>query len=349
MPRVRMVTAILVALLVAATVLVAGCQRESVELTSAWPIAVAERVVPEPPVPPRWPYTGKDASSEKATKRRPLSVKIENSPAARPQLGLNSADLVYETITEGGITRFNSIFHSKVPKTLGPVRSARLSDMWIVPQYDGLFFFSGTSSSVQRAVNRNKLPDLSQDAGVSYPYWRATDRYAPHNLMLDTAKAYEEAKRRKFRVTADTTPLQFDRRSTEATPTITKIVVPFSQANTVRWKYDPKKRVYRRWNNGAIHRDRATGNQITANNVVVMWVKYKQASRDMVGSVTYDVTLGGKGRVTVFRNGQRYDGTWQADRDSPPRFTDKSGKPIKLSTGRTWFQVIPLDGKITME
>ncbi len=80
-----------------------------------------------------------------------------------------------------------------------------------------------------------------------------------------------------------------------------------------------------------------------------MWVKYKVAARDMVGSVTYDVTLGGKGRATVFRNGQRYDGTWQANRDAPPRFVDKEGKPIKLSTGRTWFQVIPLDGKITMK
>ena len=349
MPRVRLATSVLVVLLIGATMLVAGCQEESVELTSAWPIAVAERVVAEPPVPPRWPYTGKDAPSEKAPKRRPLSIKIENSPAARPQLGLNSADLVYETITEGGITRFNTIFHSKLPKTVGPVRSARLSDMWVVPQYDGLFFFSGASSSVTRAVRQYKLPDLSQDVGVSYPYWRATDRYAPHNLMLDTGKAYEEAKKRKFRLTADVTPFQFDRRSSAATPTITKIVVPFSQANTVRWRYDPKKQVYRRWNNGAIHRDRATGNQVTADNVVVMWVKYKQANRDMVGSVTYDVTLGGKGRATVFRNGQRYDGTWKADRDSPPRFTDKNGKPIRLSEGRTWFQVIPLDGKITME
>jgi len=349
MARARIATLTVVALVFGALVLVSGCRQQSVEISSPWPVATVERVIAEPPVPPRWPYTGKDAPSEKDVERRPLSIKIENSPSARPQLGLNSADVVYETITEGGITRFNCIFHSKVPKTVGPVRSARLSDMWIVPQYDGLFFFSGTSNSVQRAVNKYNLPDLSQDAGVSYPYWRARDRYAPHNLMLDTKKAYVEAKRRDLRVKADVTPLQFDRRATEATPTITKIAIPFSQANKVRWKYDPEKQVYRRWNNGAVHRDKATGNQVTADNVVVMWVKYKVAARDMVGSVTYDVTLGGDGRATVFRNGQRYDGTWEADRDAPPRFKDKEGKPIKLSTGRTWFQVIPLDGKITME
>jgi len=336
-------------LAVGAIVLSAGCQQKVVEISSPWPVATVERVVAEPPVPPRWPYTGRDAPSQAAIDRRPLSIKIENSPSARPQLGLNSADVVYETITEGGITRFNCIFHSKLPQTVGPVRSARLSDMWVVPQYDGLFFFSGTSSSVERAVRAHNLPDLSQDAGVSYPYWRSTQRYAPHNLMLDTKKAYAEAKRRDFRTKADVTPFRFDRRSTDATPTLTKIAIPFSQANKVRWKYDADKNVYRRWNNGAIHRDAATGNQVTADNVVVMWVKYKAATHDMVGSLTYDVTLGGKGRVTVFRNGQRYDGRWEADRDTPPRFFDKQGRPIKLSTGRTWFQVIPLDGKITME
>jgi len=349
MPRVRAARAAIAVVLLGIAVMTGGCEQRVVEVTSPWPVADAERVVAEPPVPPRWPYTGKDAPSDKAVERRPLSIKIENSSSARPQLGLNSADLVYETITEGGITRFNCIFHSKLPKTVGPVRSARLSDMWVVPQYDGLFFFSGTSSSVERAVARHDLPDLSQDAGVSFPYWRSHDRAAPHNLMLDTKKAYEEAKKRKFRLKSEAKPLQFDRRSTDATPTITRIVIPFSQANTVRWSYDEDRKLYKRWNNGSIHRDRASGKQVTADNVVVMWVKYKEATHDMVGSLTYDVTLGGKGRVTVFKNGQRYDGTWEANRDTPPKFKDKKGKPIKLSVGRTWFQVIPLDGKVTME
>jgi hypothetical protein len=300
-------------------------------------------------VPPRWPYTGKTASADAKTDRRPLSVKIENSPAARPQIGLNSADVVYETISEGGITRFNAIFHSKLPETLGPVRSARLSDLWVVPQYGGLFFYSGASASVNRAVNNAGLPNLSQDRGVAYPYWRSTQRYAPHNLMLDTKKAYAEAKKRDFSVKADLTGLQFARRSVAATPTITSIDIPFSQANRVRWVYDPDSNSYLRWNNGAVHRDAASGKQINPRNVVVIWAKYRPASRDKVGSTTFDITLGGEGRVSVFRGGQRFDGTWTADRDAPPRFADSDGKPIKLAAGRTWFQVIPQDGRITME
>lgn len=338
------------AIALAATALAAvGCKEKIAEVTSAWPTAESERTVPQPPVPARWPYTGKDAISATDVARRPLSVKIENSSASRPQIGISSADVVYETITEGGITRFNCIFHSKLPKKIGPVRSARLSDAWIVPQYDGLFFFSGTSSSVSRRVRKYKLPDMSEDAGVSFPYSRSQARSAPHNLILDSERAYQEAKKRKKRTTARLRSLQFDRSASEATPTITSISIPFSQANSVRWKYDAADDNYKRWNNDAVHRDQSSGKQITADNVVVMWVKYTPASRDKVGSTTYDVKLGGDGRVSVFRNGQRYDGTWTAKRESPPRFVDAKGQPIKLTMGRTWFQVIPLNGKISMK
>lgn len=330
-------------------VLLTGCQEKVTVVTSAWPVARVERIAPKPPVAPRWPYTGLPANSANAVKRRPLSVKIENSSAARPQIGINSADIVYETITEGGITRFNCLFHSKVPKTLGPVRSARLSDLWIVPQLKGLFFYSGASATVNRAVNNAGLPNLSQDRGVSYPYWRSSERSAPHNLMLDTKKAYEEAKKRGHKTTASIASLDFLRRSAPSTVTISEIAIPFSQANRVEWRYDAKTDVYRRWNNGAIHKDQVTGKQIVSENVVVLWAKYTEASQDMVGSVTYDVKLGGTGRASVFRNGQRFDGSWKADRTTPPHFEASDGTVIKLAPGRTWFQVIPLDGRITMK
>lgn len=346
MTRIKTMTSIVACALVALAL--TACEKPPAVVKSAWPVATAERIVPQPPAIPRWPYTGAKAKSAAAIRKRPLSVKIENSSSARPQIGLNSADIVYETITEGGITRFNCIFQSKVPGTVGPVRSARLSDLWVVPQYDGLFFFSGASASVHGRVRSAGLPDLSQDAGISRPYWRATNRSAPHNLMLDTDKAYAEAKRRGMKTTAKLESLRFDRRALEASPSVESIEIPFSQANRVRWEFDPDSGRYLRWNNGSVHRDAASGKQVSADNVVVMWVKYSAANRDMVGSTTYDVDLGGKGRVTVFRDGTRLDGTWSAKRSAPPKFKDADGKPIRLSIGRTWFQVIPLDGRISM-
>lgn len=350
MTRSRTSVALATSALLVAALLGAGCAAQKpVEVISVWPQADAERVVPAPPVPPTWPLTGLDAPSKSSMRKRPLSVKIENSPAARPQTGLNSADVAYETVTEGGITRFHLIFQSKAPKVVGPVRSARLSDMWIVPQYHGIFFYSGASSSVTARVRRGRLPDMSEDVGVAYPYFRSTARPAPHNLYLDTVKAYVEAKRRGKKITAEVPKLKFGPASivTSATP-IKSVFVPFSGFNNVTWTYDKKGRVFLRENNGRIHRDAETGKQVAATNVVVMWAKHTGASRDKVGSTTYDIKLGGTGRATIFRDGKRYDGKWIATRTQPPHFVDKKGRPINLAPGNTWMQVVALDVNISM-
>lgn len=341
------VAPVILSVLAVALVALSGC-REVKRVTAVWPEAESERTVAEPPASPRWPLTGLEAPSSAAISARPLSVKIENSKDARPQTGLNSADVVYESIAEGGITRFNCIFHSVMPADVGPVRSARLSDIWIVPQYDALFVFSGASHRVNRAVNSAGLPNLSQDVGVSKPYRRSRERKSPHNLYLSPSGAVEEAKRRGMRVTSAIRGLQFDKRSTGSTSTISTIEVPFSQANTSKWTWDAAGSRYLRFNNGVVHKDAETGAQVSADNIVVIWAKYDAAARDAVGSTTYDVTLGGKGRATVFRDGVRIECTWEASRDVPPTFRDQDGKAVKLKPGRTWFEVIPLDGTITI-
>lgn len=350
MARSRLIPLVLVVSLASLLFAGVGCSKQRAKVTSAWPEATTERSIAKPPVPPKWPYRGTEAPSATAIMKRPLSVKIENSPQARPQTGLNHADVVYESIAEGGITRFNCIFMSDQPDVVGPVRSARLSDMWIVPQYNGIFVFSGSSYQVRRAVRANNLPNMSQDAGVSRPYRRAADRSAPHNLYMHPDEMYVAAKAKGYKITGTMVPLQYGAASTVATPSpISEIVIPFSPANTSQWKYDAGKGKYLRWNNGSAHIERIDGSQLSADNVVVMWTKYAAASRDKKGSQTFDVTLGGKGRASVFRGGQRYDGTWEATRKSPPRFKDASGRPIKLAKGRTWFEVVPLDVTVTMK
>jgi len=338
------------ALLVLAALVTTGCgPKPPAEVTSAWPVAKSERVVPKPPDPPRWPLTGLVAPDSTAVGRRALSVKIENSAPSRPQTGLNSADVVYESVAEGGITRFNAIYHSQMPKTLGPVRSARLSDTWIVPQYHALFVFSGASYQVNKAVRRAKLPDLSQDAGVSAPYSRSSSRPAPHNLYLDTRKTYAEAAKRGMAVTANVPRLQYSVRLPSGSATTTAISIPFSTANKVTWTYKESDGLYHRVNDGKKHVDAATGRQVVANNVVVMWARHSASSKDKLGSTTYDIDLGGSGRVSVFRNGQRLDGTWTADKTGPPRFTTAAGLPIRLAPGTTWIQVIALNVNIAMK
>jgi hypothetical protein len=350
MTRMHIRLAATISSLAVALTLAAGCSKPaSVQVISIWPKADSERVVPAPPEPPRWPLTGMIAPSKAATKKRPLSIKVENSPAARPQTGLNSADVAYESVTEGGITRFHLVFQSTVPKIVGPVRSARLSDLWIVPQYHGVFFYSGASAPVNSAVNRAHLPNLSQDAGISYPYFRSSARPAPHNLYIDTSKAYVEAKRRGQKLTADVPVLETGLPSlaTSSTP-VKSVYIPLSSFNNVTWTWDKKRGAWMRENNHKVHRDAETGKQVQAKNVVVIWAKYTVATMDKHHAPTYDIKLGGTGQATVFRDGRRYNGKWIATRTQPPHFVDKNGRTIRLAPGNTWMEVVNLDVNITM-
>lgn len=353
-PKVRhaaMAAAVAFALVIAGVVayLTFG-QADVPRLSSAWPFAESERTVAKPEAPAIWPLTGLAApSSDAAASTRVLSVKIENSPDARPQSGIQSADVVYESITEGGITRFNCIFHSTDPGEVGPVRSARLSDTYIVPQYHALFAFSGASGVVNAAVKKAGLQNLSQDVGVSYGYRRSSQRAAPHNLYLDLSEAREEGIRRGYSATQTVAPLQFAR-SIDGTPSVTRITIPFSTANTSQWTWDAATDRYARANNGKTHTDALSGEQVTAKNVVVMWALVEATGkRDVAGSTTYDINLVGSNRATVFRNGLRLDGTWTATATAPPVFKAMDGTAIRLAPGNTWFEVVATNVNITMQ
>lgn len=348
MVRVRIAIATLLAVVLA--VLVVGCgSKGELKLTSAWPKATVEPTVAKPPSPPRWPLTGLPAKNANEVKRRALSVKIENSVPARPQNGLQQADVVYEEVTEGGITRFNCIFHSTLPKIVGPVRSARLADLWIVPQYNALFFFAGANTQVNRAIAKAGLPNLSEDTGVVYPYYRASDRFAPHNLYLNVRKGYVEAKRRGMAIVGAPKPFDHLRRSGETTVAVKSIYVPLSTVNTVTWTYDAASKSYKRVNDGRIFIDRGTGKQVTAKNVVVMWARHIPKGKSKWGDEMYDIALGGSGRAVVFRDGQQLPGTWSANRTTPPSFKDAAGRPIQLERGNTWIEVVMPSVNITLK
>ncbi|MDR2458086.1 MAG: DUF3048 domain-containing protein, partial [Clostridiales Family XIII bacterium] len=101
---------------------------------------------------------------ERKISYRPISVKVENSPEARPQAGFNSADIIYETMVEGGETRFNMIFQSNFPERIGPVRSARLSDRYILPWYNGMLIYSGSNQEVSAALEEKGVTKFSSSS-----------------------------------------------------------------------------------------------------------------------------------------------------------------------------------------
>jgi hypothetical protein len=308
-------------------------------IDSLWPAAASERSVPRPPGTIRWPLTGLPAPSAEAVTIRVVSVKIENSPPARPQTGLDMADVVYEMISEGGITRFHALFQSQVPKVVGPVRSCRPPDLYLVPQYNSLLAHVGGPKSVRtKLADKSLYNDMDQFFNPA-SYWRTKDRNAPHNMLLDITKlrGYATANR-GYAATETITGLNFAPASTSATPVVSEISVPVSASNKVTWTFDAASRLYARAINGKAHKDSVSGKQLTARNVVVLWVTIQPWPGDKKGVV--DIKLNGSGRATAFIGGQRTDGTWTAGTDRPPVLKDRDGKTIQLDRGNTWFQVI---------
>lgn len=332
--------------LTAVLTLVASC-KPATPPGQLWPTATSDRVVPQPPPTPRWPLTGQVAPSQDAIRIRVVSVKVENSPEARPQTGLDKADIVYETVTEGGITRFNALFQSQTPAAVGPVRSARPSDFAIVPQYRALFAHCGADSKVQAVLrDHTRFNDMDQFYNPG-PYFRSNDRPAPHNLYCDIAKLRTAAVRnRGYAAALDVQGLAFLRSAIESTPSASTIEIPFSLSNRVSWRYDAAANAYLRSINGRPHVDKASGKQYSARNVVVLWARVSNYVKGSHGQVV-EIQLTGSGRASVFRGGARLDGTWQASDTAPPTFRAADGTAIELNPGNTWFQVIEVGQKIT--
>ncbi|MDR1953655.1 MAG: DUF3048 domain-containing protein [Clostridiales Family XIII bacterium] len=335
-----------VAALLLFTALFAGaCEKPKAE-----PADEPAEVVPEPPETYPWPYVGTETTDAAIVKNRPLSVKIENSSAARPQMGLNEADIIYETMVEGGETRFNCIFQSTIPDEVGPVRSARHSDLWIVPQYQGLFFYSGANAEVLGKLRKIDIGDMSHNAAGSL-YHRVSFRSAPHNLYLELSKAYEKAAEIGIETSSENlTPLKFGVSDAVPTATASALTVSFASKSAARWDWNAERQVYLRTQGGGPHKDATTDEQIFSTNVVVIVAEYTKAQTlDPAGNPTYDTNLGGTGKAIVFKDGMQYDCQWTADKDTPPKFTDAAGKEITLNPGRTWIEVPTPAISITIE
>jgi hypothetical protein len=318
------------------------------------------------------------AAVEQAVHNRPICVKIENSPEARPQMGITGADVVYETLTEGGISRFNCIYQSSLPTDVGPVRSARNSDITIVPEYQGLLFFSGANDLVLSQVAAAGLPNMVHGNAADL-YYRVDYRAAPHNLYLKLQGAYDAAKANGHTVTVDEPPLLMfrdvekdanatasgtsasgsgsgsgsatDMAKANGTSTATPanhVSIPFSDYYVAQWQWSPEandgKGAWLRSMDGP-STDEATGEQVLAQNVVVMWANYVP---DNAGGSTLEVSIKGQERASLFLDGIRVDGTWKTDGTTPPRFYDSNNNEILLMPGKTWFQVVQLDTEIAV-
>lgn len=293
---------------------------------------------PAPEAPKYYsPLTGNLVKDEAATKQAATAIMIENSPDARPQSGIKPAGIVFEAIAEGGITRFLALYQQDKPQLIGPVRSVRLYYVqWAAPFNASIAHIGGSKFALQE-VRNGKYRDIDQffNAGS---YWRARDRYAPHNVYTSFAKLDELNSKKGYQTSA---VKGFSRKESEPakTPTATKIDVKISgPLYNSSYSYDPPTNTYKRFQAGAPHNDREAG-QVTPANVIVMNVDMKLILED---GYREQITTIGSGKATIFRDGTVIEGRWhKKSTDDQITFTTPDGKDIPLNRGQTWITAIP--------
>lgn len=335
------------ALMSLALAAVAGCTTKSTGVVSVWPVATHEATVAPPPGVFALPLTGIQAEEDSLATTVPVCVKVRNDGARSPS-GVGQADVVYETADGGSGTRLACLFQSRVPARIGPVDSAGMPDLWIVPQYHAMLFSTGATSNLAASMRQWPQPsDASFGRGSPFD---SAYRGGSKNKYVLGREAAEFAAKFGSQVTSRTPArLRFSASNEASANVIEQVSVPFSSDSIVEWRWDEKSGTYVRSVGGKAARDGLTRKRISATNVVVLWVRYASLDPDAAHASASDVTLGGSGRMSVFRNGVRFDGKWKARGQSPPRLFASDGSPIGLEPGTTWFEAVRLSTNITLK
>ncbi|MFQ5399426.1 MAG: DUF3048 domain-containing protein [Anaerolineae bacterium] len=298
----------------------------------------------------RNPLTGELMADAAVLQRRPIACKLSNAPAefTRPQSGINDADLLFEHVTEGRLTRFTAIFYGKIPPDIGPIRSARLIDVELPAMYDAGLCYSGASEGVSQRLAqsdfRGRLLFSSEDG-----YYRTgADKPYEHTLYAHPEGLWAGLDRRGKNVPpVFQNNMQFSSVPPDGGEPATHITIDYV-SEIVEWRYDPENGRYWRWSDGEIHRDANTGEQVNYRNVAVVFAITvedpsicEQIANGVCVALSLEIQLWGSGRAVVFRDGFAYEAAWRReDRHDMLTFTDANGDPLPLQIGNTVVQVV---------
>lgn len=329
--------------LIAASLIIFGGMTAAFALVYDEPIA---KVFPDIVVKKEEPkyyaaLSGAEVSEDKVN--APVrAVMIENSPSARPQSGLKQAEVVYEAVAEGGITRFLLLYQQNEPSLIGPVRSVREYYVDWYAAYDACIAHVGGSAAALNIVRNGSYCDLDQFFNAS-TYWRASDRYAPHNVYTNSEKL-RALVNTKGKTASNFTG--FDRTDDPAVDDMpatsaAAITINFSSANyNTSYTYNPDSNNYTRSLAGSVHQDRESG-AIAPKVVIAMKVNMTAISQD---GYRESIQTSGSGEAIIFQNGTATTATWKkASRDAPLQLLDAEGKSIALNRGQTWIAAVPVN------
>lgn len=288
----------------------------------------------------RWPLTGNQRDGE-LPEHPVYVVKIDNTSNSQPQSGLSSADLVFEELVEGGLTRLAAFYYEKPPKLVGPVRSMRATDIGIVKPAGGVLVAAGGAPSTRRRVKAAGIDNLGEDDSPAFR--RDTSRSAPYNLFADLSKIAKdpkgkwEAPREPYFDFGDGTDFKSGR-------TVGRIAARFSGVHTTDWTYTKQG-----WTRPGSHA--AKGDDFTPDTIVLLRVREGDAGyKDPAGNPVPETLFFGSGPAVVVHGNKAITCTWRkADRGSPLKLVTRGGDKVEVPPGHTFVELIPAKtGKVTL-
>lgn len=274
---------------------------------------------------------------------KPVMADIENSSAARPQTGLQTADVVYEVPVEGSITRFVCVFSDNVPEKITPVRSGRVPFLYIQHEWDAVFMhYGGSGADDDTAAYSYYGNPLRSQIKVEIDglkgkwdkyFYRSSDRKAPHNVVGNPKLAQQL-------YNYDPKPLGWLFGGDSAYPgdTVPEIDLKMCSDDSkfVSYTYDKDNDVYLRSMDGEPFLCAETGKQLTVKNIIVMHSTYVQSAVVKVWNMT------GTGNADIYIGGKLIKGSWErATANDVTVFKDNNGKQIVLRPGNTWIHISP--------
>jgi len=308
-------------------------------------------------------------------KRRPLGITVENHTEARPQSGLSFADIVYEAVAEGGITRFLAIYYCQDAVPVGPVRSARIYFIKLLQEYGQYPLYAhvggannpGPADALGEIVKLGwaSYNDLNQFS-VPFPYFwrdyeRLPNRATEHTMYTSTIKLWQYARDKRKLTNVDERGISWnknfipwsfkDDEEKEKRGSISKISFGFWDSSfsdyQVTWFYNKEKNLYERNNGGKPHLDKNTGKVLTAKNVIIVFAKESPVNDGYPGGhILYKIT--GSGNGLLFQDGRVIKITWQKNNEeSRMIFFDSMGKKVDLVRGPIWIEILPIGNKVS--
>jgi hypothetical protein len=293
------------------------------------------------------PYTGLPVDDAERLRKRPIMICINNDPVGRSvHYGLSQADLVYEYIVDGfTLTRITALYQSKDVERIGPVRSARMPNIWMTYMYDGVLACSGGSDEI-RYLLKNEVGFPYLDADIDDPSnnvyffsigsdYRTRMQVSTDGVRRWLQKTNREKEWQRAGFAFDPTP------GGNAAGDATTIAITYPGGNSVEWRYDAALGGYIRYQGGQQQYDLLNNQPILAQNVIVITAQHELTDmvEDSLGTKGVDVALYGFGDLRVFRDGKVYEGTWRADPENPPRWLGPGDLVIPLKPGQSWVQV----------